>query len=183
MPEKGQKTKLLYFWLSREDVAEFSDALHEALPDMRWRCSHTGADRLLIHHFDTLQAALDCEASAIVSQAFAPLGRSELQFLRSYRMHMTDMKDATGHAYDPEIDAVNYGRMAIRWNTLDGDDAPLTALLNTIWKTFKQVTLPAKVHTTAGHPIQGFRIGKQMHETARSERLYLKANGPFCLLD
>jgi len=189
MGEKGQKTKLIHFWLTDEDASEFSDALHEVLPDMQWRCSHPSPDQLLVHHFNTLHAALGCgRENPFFTQAFAPLALSELQFFICYRKRMTGVKDnyAPGHVYPPAIDVVDYGRMAIRWNTQDGDDATLTTLaaqLKTIWKTFQRSTLPAKVHTTGGQPLSDFRIGRRMLEIAKAEKLYLQSNGPFCLLD
>ncbi|WP_421405412.1 hypothetical protein [Agrobacterium fabrum] len=189
MWEAGQKTKQIYFWLTLEDVSEFSLALQDALPLMQWRCSHSSPDRHLIHHFDALMPALECgQVNPFVSQAFAPLALSQLQFLIKNPAKMTGVKDgyAPDYVFPPSVDMVDYGHMGIRWNTGDGDDATQALLaeqLKTIWKVFQRSTLPAKVHTLAGRPLSRFRIGKRMADLAKIENLYLKSNGPFCRVD
>lgn len=185
----GQKTKLVHFWLAPEDIAEFSAALHVALPDMPWQCSHAGPNPP-VHDFNTLQAALQCDeiSNPYTSQAFAPLALSALQFQFCLPQRLTNAQDgyAPDYAFPADITAVNYGRMAIRWDAHGADEATLQVFsdrLALIWKTFQRCTLPAKVHTLSGRPLAGFRIGKQMLEKARQDKLYLKANGPFCLAD
>lgn len=188
MREKGQKTKSIYFWLTDDDVAEFSDRLREALPDVSWRCSHPSPDHLVVHQFESLQEALQCGASPFVSQAFIDFEHSALQFLVYQPKAITHVIDnyAPGYRYPPTVNMVECGRMAIRWNTQESDEATQAALaaqLKLIWSVFRKSTLPAKVHATAGYAVSGFRIGKQMLEQAKEQGIYLKANGPYCVLD
>ena len=187
MREKGQKTKSTYFWLAEDDVAEFSRALREALPTLSWRCSHPSPDHLVVHQFDTLSDALHCGASPYVSQAFADFDHSALQFLLYQPKTVSTVIDnyAPAYRYPHSFIMAECGRIAIRWNTLDGDEvtqAALAAQLKLIWKVFQQCTLPAKVQSTAGYAVSGFRIGRAMLEKVKAESLYLKANGPFCVL-
>ncbi|MGG4773751.1 hypothetical protein ACLO87_03840 [Paenalcaligenes sp. Me52] len=187
MRPKGQKTKSTYFWLTEDDVTEFSGKLHDALPSLSWRCSHPSPDHLVVHHFDSVSDALRCGASPFVSQAFVEFEFSVLQFLFFQPKTLSHVIDnyAPGYRYPPTINMVECGRMAIRWNTQDGDElaqAELATQLKLIWKVFQQTTLPAKVQATAGYAVSGFRIGKHMLEKVKTESLYLKANGPFCVL-
>ena len=191
MWEKGQKTKRTYFWIASEDIIEFSEALRndEALRDIQWRCSHPSPEHHLSHSYDRLIAAIECDKGAkspYISQAFATLALSSLMFISFGRKRQIDPKDGySDHVFPSEIDMVECGNIAIRWNTQDACDATLALLagqLKAIWAALKQATLPAKVQTLNGQPLFGFRIGRQMKKTIEEEKLYLQANGPFCRL-
>jgi hypothetical protein len=190
MWEAGQKTKHIYFWLADEDVVDFSKALHNMMPALQWQCSHGGADPP-VHHFATLDEALQCgREAAVFSQAFASMPLGILQFYYSRPRQRRKITDnyAPDYVYPATINMVDYGRMAIRWNMQDGDEAVLSSLdaqLKMIWSTLTRSTLPAKVQTTSGRALSGpksWRIGPHMLQKARDESLFLKSNGPYCLL-
>lgn len=183
MFEKGNRTKRIYFWMSREDAATFSDALLAIEGGQAWR---SGPDAL---SFPSLATALDHDAAArLHHQAFTLLPFGLLMFNSSQPQECQGVVDnySPQYEYPPRIQLVRHGSLAIRWNT-EGADRQALALfeerLKAIWAVLRQSTLPAKVHSTGGLPLKGWRIGPHMLEKARTEGLFLHSNGPICLPD
>ncbi|WP_283180197.1 hypothetical protein [Gemmobacter sp. 24YEA27] len=177
----GQKTRQTHFWLADDDVSAISEALQRDVPGMIWQCSHMMPD-VPAHEFAALNDALKCgDESPVSRQAFAPLTPSALQFHVCRPQVLKEARDgyAPDYVFPPEIRMVRCGRMAVRWDSGDADEA-FTRRLGAIWKAMQCCTLPAKVDSLSGRALSGFRIGPAMLEQARSEGLYLQANGPFC---
>lgn len=195
MWEKGQKTKRTYFWLADEDIIEFSEALRqcEALRGMPWQCAYPSPDHMLCHAYTTLIEAVRCAQGAqnpYVNQAHLSLALSGVMFNSFPCKRMVNAKDgyAPDYIFPPEIDVVECGDIAIRWNTQDADDATLALLarqLKAIWAALRQSTLPIKEAQTLNGQMMSlanFRMGRQMEKVVREEKIYLRANGPFCRL-
>jgi hypothetical protein len=182
MWEQGQKTKRTYFWMADADISDFSQALAEAIPELHWQC-YGGKPT-----FPTLDQTLSHNrADAVVAQAFAPLALSALQFITHAPRVKSNIIDhyAPNYVYPATFTSVDYGSLAVRWNSQDGDEATQALMLvqlKAIWKVFGRYTLPAKIHATSGRPINGWRIGPRMRAEAQEKGWFLKSNGPYCLL-
>jgi len=182
--EEGQRTKRCRFWMSHRDIAHFSELLSEMQPDLVWQCRHPSPDRLLVHKFTALSKALTCGGGRHTQQAFTDfeLG-SMLLNARPSRIELAGFNEA--HELLPDSIVTDYGELAVRWNTADGDarqQALMQSQVKAVFSILIKATLPAKVHTLAGHPVRGCRIGADMLDQVRAGGWFLKINGPITRL-
>ncbi len=186
----GAKTRSSCLWLTHEDVAAFSAALHAAMPQLHWYCSHVGADRNVAHEYETMAEALNCplgEQHKFSGQAYTmlPVGASDtlglllFNFTSHYPERIEPEKDfgpATDKSvYPKEFLSVRDSGLSIRWNTNDGDIALcdlMSEQVKQVWRVLNSVTKPFKCHELVDgldRSTARYRIGPHMLDKVKSE--------------
>ncbi|MBE9610423.1 hypothetical protein [Chitinilyticum piscinae] len=184
MWEQGQISRQCLFWMSERDIVQFSTALQQL--DLPWSASllsphHLNSSR----NFPSLIEALDYGTGS----AYCHLALGSVSFHDPER-HIAGNRQSTANhkdnyspdfVYPPDGVLVGYGDMAVRWNKQDGDEqqqAIMAAQVKSMFSLLTKCTLPAKLQTTGGRPVNGYRIGPDMQVQARTHQWFLKSNGP-----
>lgn len=195
MWEKGQRTKQIFFWMTRDDVAIFSKLLNDSELGLIWMCNHS-PDHVTSHDYPDLMTALDCSlgnqsgftlsAGSLLPTKISSLGYLHFTFaLPKAGVNIID-NYAPDYIYPAQATVVDHGSLGIRWNGQAGDSRlqdELQKQLKIIWKILNKITLPVKANTVAGHPVSGFRIGTDMRCMAVDNAWFLRSRGPYVLLE
>jgi len=188
MAAAGSRSRVTTCWLLSEDERAVGDAISEALPDGRWRCSQPGPLGLHeLHLHVDITDAMACGgtqaflplpagaslpatviASAGVPTPTGPPGAATLQLLQS-----RIAEDSFGRYFEA-------GRLAIRWyeHTVAPETHRLlvdqTALA---WTALRRLTLPARIQDTHGRLTGGMRVGVRAKAFISEQKIPLRRSG------